>query len=109
MVFKPAPWRNFHFGGYYLRQTRLAKIEPNFMQAMDYMASSDLKPMCQILDILAQVPWAINNKILETMEYVWSIGGGLGKIPNRYNARLVTPKMIQEAEFVDKLKLLKEF
>lgn len=42
------------------------------------------------------------------MEYVWSIGGGLAEIPKRYNERTVTPEMIREASFKEKLKLLKE-
>ena len=99
MVFKPAPWRNFFFGGYYLRQTRMAKIEPSFQTAMNYLVQSDLKPMCQTLDILGQVPWTINERVLQTMEHVWSIGGGLASIPNRYNARSITPEMIAEADF----------
>ena len=65
--------------------------------------------MCETLDILGQVPWTINERVLDTMEYVWSIGGGLGSIPNRYNARSITPEMIQEADFSEKLKLLKEY
>jgi len=64
--------------------------------------------MCQTLDILGKVPWQINNKVLDTIEYVWSIGGGLGEIPKRYNARTVTAEMIKEASFAEKLKLLKE-
>jgi len=65
--------------------------------------------MCQTLDILGKVPWTINKRVLENMEHVWSIGGGLGKIPNRYNARNITPEMINEADFNEKLKLLKEY
>ncbi len=61
-----------------------------------------------MLDILGKVPWTVNNKVLDTIEYVWSIGGGLGTIPNRYNARNITPEMIRDASFGEKLKLLKE-
>lgn len=42
------------------------------------------------------------------MEFVWSIGGGLGKIPKRFNDRQITPEMVKEAPFIEKLKLLKE-
>ena len=28
MLYKPAPWKNYYFGGYYLKQTRLAKVLP---------------------------------------------------------------------------------
>ena len=61
-----------------------------------------------MLDILGKVPCTLNNRVLDTIEYVWSIGGGLGKIPNRYNARTITPEMIKDAHFTEKLKLLKE-
>lgn len=30
MIYKPAPWKNFNFGAYYLKQTKMAKIVPNF-------------------------------------------------------------------------------
>ena len=28
MIYKPAPWKNYFFGGYYLKQTKLAKVNP---------------------------------------------------------------------------------
>ena len=49
-----------------------------------------------------------NKDILEMMEYVWSIGGGLGEIPKRFNERVISPEMLKEAPFREKLKLLKE-
>jgi hypothetical protein len=39
---------------------------------------------------------------------VWSIGGGLGEVPKRFNERPITPEMIKIAIFREKLKLLKE-
>jgi len=64
--------------------------------------------ICQVLDILGSVKWRINRRILEIVEYVWSIGGGLGEIPKRFNERVITPELIKEAKFREKLKLLKE-
>ena len=46
--------------------------------------------------------------MFEVIEYVWSIGGGLGEIPKRYNERTISPEMIREASYREKLKLLKE-
>jgi DNA-directed RNA polymerase len=43
--------------------------------------------MCLVLDTLGKVRWRINRRILEVVEYVWSIGGGLGEVPKRYNER----------------------
>jgi DNA-directed RNA polymerase len=67
-----------------------------------------MEPMCKTLDILGSVKWKLNSKILEMMEYIWSIGGGLSGIPKRYNDRTITPEMFKEAPFREKLKLLQE-
>ena len=108
MIYQPAPWKNFLFGGYYLKQTKMAKVIPNFNEAIRYLQRSDMTSMCQVLDILGQVKWRINRQILEIIEYVWSIGGGLGEVPKRFNERAITPEMIKNANFREKLKLLKE-
>ena len=57
MIYPPAPWKNFYFGGFYLRQTKMAKVEPAFMTAIGYLTQTDLKPMCKVLDILGGTPW----------------------------------------------------
>lgn len=67
-----------------------------------------MKPLCNVLDILGSVPWQLNTKVLDVMEYVWSIGGGLGEVPKRFNERVISPEMIKDAPFREKLKLLKE-
>ena len=60
------------------------------------------------MDILGKVKWRINKRLLEMIEYIWSIGGGLGEVPKRFNERVVTPEMLRKARYRDKLKLLKE-
>ena len=87
MIYQPAPWKNFQFGGYYLKQTKMAKIVSNFKEAQRYLHRADLSTMCMVLDTLGKVRWRINRRILEVVEYVWSIGGGLGEVPKRYNER----------------------
>jgi len=37
MIYPPAPWKNYYFGGYYLRQTKMAKVMPNFREAVQYL------------------------------------------------------------------------
>ena len=108
MLYPPAPWKNFYFGGYYLKQTKMAKVAPQFKEAVKYLSRADMMPLCNVLDILGSVPWQLNTKVLDIMEYVWSIGGGLGEVPKRFNERVISPEMIKEAPFREKLKLLKE-
>jgi len=42
MIYKPAPWKNYYFGGYYLKQTKMAKVDPQFLEAVNYMNRADL-------------------------------------------------------------------
>lgn len=75
---------------------------------MKYINKSDLSGVCSVLNQLSNLEWKVNKQILETVEYIWSIGGGMGEIPKRYNDRTISPEMIKEASFREKLKLLKE-
>ena len=86
----------------------MAKVQPAFKEAVKYLSRSDMAPMCNVLNILGSVKWRLNKNVLEMIEYVWSIGGGLGEIPKRFNERVITPEMLKEAPFREKLKLLKE-
>jgi len=108
MVYSPAPWKNFYFGGYYLKQTKMAKVLPNFKEAIRYMGRADISNLCGVLDVLGSVKWGINKAVLDVMEHTWSIGGGMGEIPKRFNERQITPELIKDAPFREKLKLLKE-
>jgi DNA-directed RNA polymerase len=47
-----------------------------------------------MLNVLGSVKWRVNRDILEMIEYIWSIGGGLGEVPKRFNERVITPEMM---------------
>lgn len=49
------------------------------------MTRSDLSIICKVLNFLGMVEWKVNQRVLETIEYVWSSGGGKGEIPLRFN------------------------
>ena len=87
----------------------MVKVLPHFKEAIKYLHRADLTNICKLLDTLGSVKWRLNRRILEIIEYVWSIGGGLGEIPKRFNERIITPEMIKEAKMREKLKLLKEY
>lgn len=107
MIYKPAGWKNYTFGAYYLKQTKMAKIIPNFMEAQYLLNSTDISTICTVLDVLSQTKWRVNKRVLEMIDFVWSIGGNCAGIPKRYNERQITPEMIKAAGFKDKLKLLR--
>lgn len=52
MVYRPAPWKNYSFGGYYLKQTKMAKVLPQFREAVNYLSRADLSNLCNVLDFL---------------------------------------------------------
>ena len=57
MVYKPAPWKNYNFGAYYLKQTKMAKIIPNFKEAQYLLKSTDISSICNVLDVLSSTKW----------------------------------------------------
>ena len=86
----------------------MAKVIPNYKEAITYLNRVDMGNLCNVLDVLGSTKWRLNKKVLEMIEYIWSIGGGVGEVPKRYNERIISPEMIKGAIFQDKLKLLKE-
>lgn len=86
----------------------MVKVVPNFREAAKFLNKADLSDVCDVMNLISAVKWRLNKPVLEIIEYVWSIGGGLGEIPRRFNDRLITPAMLKQAKFKEKLKLLKE-
>jgi len=48
----------------------------------------------------------VNKKVLEMIEFVWSIGGNCAGIPKRYNEKPITPELLKASDFKDRMKLL---
>jgi DNA-directed RNA polymerase len=42
----------------------------------------DLSRLYNVLDIIARVPWRINDKVLKIVQGVWDAGGGIAEIPS---------------------------
>ena len=101
-------WRHFKIGGYFLRQTAIAKIIPDHYEATSLYESNDISSVMKVLDVLGSVKWRINRKIFDIVEYIWSNGGNKGSVPIRHNKRIVTKDMLINTEFKEKLELLKE-
>lgn len=108
MIYKPAPWKNINFGAYYLKQTKMAKVMAHFKEANNLLRKGDLSEICNTLNVVSEIKWRVNKHVLEMIEYIWSIGGGLGEIPKRFNERPITAELFRKAKFKDKLRLIKE-
>ena len=109
MVYPPMPWKNFSIGCHYLRQTPFSKVIHDHHEAASLYENCDVSKVMKVLDLLSNVKWRINRKLLDLVEYTWANGGGKSKIPKRFNERVVTSEMInQNKDFKEKIKLLKE-
>lgn len=109
-------WKNFKIGSYFLRQTKLSKISSEHKEAESLYEFTDISIPMRALDLLGQVKWKINKKVLEVnfyckfklTEYIWAHGGGKGEIPSRFNPKAITKTMLKSSDFKNKIILLKE-
>ena len=99
MIYKPAPWKSHNFGAYYLKQTKMAKVIASFREAQQLLNKSDISQVCNALNVVSDVRWRVNKNVLDMIEYIWSIGGGLGEIPKRFNERPITAELLRKAKF----------
>ena len=83
MIFPPAPWSDYEIGGYYLKPTFIMRVQGSKSQE-DAMKFADLGRMFEVLNCIGSTAWKINKKVLEVSEQIWSEGGNVNGIPNRY-------------------------
>jgi len=65
MIYTPMPWKNFKIGSYWLRQTPISKIYAEHKEASSLYEYNDVSTPMKVLDLLGQVPWRINKKVLD--------------------------------------------
>lgn len=83
MIYSPAPWSDSEIGGYYQKPTFVMRIQQSKIQE-DAVKYADLSELYEVLNIIGSVPWRINCNVLNTIEKLWEMGGGVGEIPLRY-------------------------
>jgi DNA-directed RNA polymerase len=83
MIYKPAPWVDAEIGGYYQKPTNVMRVENSYLQERAVKVA-DMSKVYSVLDMIGKIPWRINKKVLSVVESIWSEGGGVGEIPNRY-------------------------
>lgn len=108
MIYPPMPWKSFSIGSYYLRQTNISKIFSENIEGKMSYNKCNVSSIMKSLDLLSNVGWKINEKVLEIIEYVWANGGGKGSIPKRFNDKIISKEILKNKTFKEKLSLLKE-
>lgn len=86
----PAHWTNIWDGGYDHENTSLPKVPFIKTNNMDYLRSIEgaiHEPM-EAVNLIQQTPWAINNKVLNVIEWCWQNNVIVEGLPSREEEEL---------------------
>jgi DNA-directed RNA polymerase len=108
MIYPPMPWKCSEIGSYYLRKTNFSKVYSQNREARKAYDKCDVSRVMKTLDYQSNIPWRINKKVLDIVEYIWANGGGVAEIPLRFNKKVVSNEEIKGKSFKEKIELLKE-
>jgi len=82
MLVPPTKWTSIVNGGYLKLHTKIMRQRDSAWQ-MDCVKRGELDPLFKSLNLLAEVPWVINKKVLNVILAMWNDGGGFGDLPSR--------------------------
>ena len=82
MILPPKPWMSTEEGGYLWLKSELMRYHGCNMQK-DALQNADMTTLYQGLNVLGQVPWKINKRILEVAWECWDKNIPIGDIPSR--------------------------
>lgn len=80
MICPPMNWIDWETGGYIHKGFSIMRTQGSRLQKSS-LEKADLSRICNVLNLMGKTPWRINKEILNVVEGVYSIGGGLGEIP----------------------------
>eukprot|EP01114_Cavostelium_apophysatum_P008261 TRINITY_DN2062_c0_g1_i1.p1 TRINITY_DN2062_c0_g1~~TRINITY_DN2062_c0_g1_i1.p1 ORF type:complete len:1073 (-),score=287.97 TRINITY_DN2062_c0_g1_i1:71-3289(-) len=88
MLCEPKPWEGPKIGGYlrhdnYIMRTKGVKVHKSVIDSHGRM-----EKIYEGLNALAQVPWSVNQRVLEVIAQAWDNGGGIGELPPRKDYEL---------------------
>jgi DNA-directed RNA polymerase len=83
MIYPPADWVDYEIGGYYQKPTNLMRMQGGYVQekAVKY---ADIKNVSQVLNLIGGTAWRINKDVLDVVEEIWNLGGGLAEVPDKF-------------------------
>jgi DNA-directed RNA polymerase len=81
----PASWTNIWDGGYDHEQSYLPKVPFIKTNNMDYLRTitGSLPEPMEATNLIQQTPWAINNKVMQAMEWCWENNVIVDGLPSR--------------------------
>ena len=45
---------------------------------------ADIKNVSQVLNLIGGTAWRINKDVLDVVEEIWNLGGGLAEVPDKF-------------------------
>lgn len=82
MILPPKPWKTPTEGGYLWLEAKLMRYHGSQMQK-EALDVAELSTLYQGLNVLGQVPWRINKRILDVAWQCWEQNVALGDIPTQ--------------------------
>jgi len=106
MVECPVPWESVYGGGYGFKREDTLPVLP-FIRCSDRSLLRDAPPMPEVYEAvnhIQETPWAINSRVLETLEWAWETDMRVG-LPPRYEDPLpVIPKNVEDKEKLSEMR-----
>lgn len=105
MIYPPARWVDWETGGYLQKGFAIMRLQGSRLQRTS-LERADLSKICKVLDIMGDTSWRINSKVLDVVEELYNLGGGVGEIPFVDKGNKFLPS--QNMNYFQKQKLQKE-
>lgn len=105
MIAKPSRWTDWETGGYLQRGYPIMRLQGSKVQKTA-LERADLSRICEVLNIMGDTPWRINSRVLDVVEKLYNIGGGVGEIPVLDDGKQFRPH--DQMTFLQKQKLNQE-
>lgn len=83
MLVPPRPWVNPMDGGYFLSQTCIIRYLSKDQTVPLFHRAEMMDQVYEALNALSLTPWRINKRVLEIIDTIWYLGGGMAEVPRR--------------------------
>lgn len=105
MICKPAKWQDSETGGYLQQSFSIMRMQGSRLQKVA-LERADVSKVCEVLNLMGDLPWRINRKVHEVVEKLYELGGGAGEIPVVDDGHQFIPT--DKMSFIEKKRLEKQ-
>lgn len=91
MLTKPKPWTSYDVGGYISVTNKIIRSHGS-QQQLDAVKRADLRCIFEGLNYLSSIPWRVNHNVLNVINQLWDLGGGVADIPSQTDHILPDPQ-----------------